>query len=265
MNRMLAVAFEQEAAAAKSLGALNDLHRDGDITLYSAEVVNKDANGKVRVVHSIDEGPVAAVIGTATGSMLGVLGGPAGVLLGATAGGLAGWILELDDAAVDIEFVDDVADAMAPGKFALVADVDEMWTAPVNLRMESLGGTVYRRTRAWVEDDQLAREAEALDREIDELQQEYAEAKAEAKDAINKEIDKTKAKTKAFEKKVKDKYDKAVAEGKAKVEALDQQIAKASAERKGKMEKRKAELEAEYSARSEKLDQAWKLTKQALA
>ena len=52
---------------------------------------------------------------------------------------------------------------------------------------------------------------------------------------------------------------------KAKAEALEQQIAKASAERKAKMEKRKAELEAEYSARSEKLDQAWKLTKQALA
>jgi uncharacterized membrane protein len=262
---MIAIAFDQEAAAAKGMGVLNDLHRDGDITLYSAEVVNKDSSGKVRVVHSIDEGPVSTVIGTATGSLLGALGGPAGVVLGAAAGGLAGWILDLDDAAVDVGFVDDVADALAPGKHALVADVDEMWMAPVNLRMEALGGTVHRRTRAWVEDDQLAREAEALDQEMDELEREYAEARADAKATIQAEIDKTKAKIGAFETKVKDKYDKAVAEGKAKVAALEKRIADASAERKAKMEKRKAELEAEYAARSDKLNAAWKLTKEALA
>ena len=33
------------------------------------------------------------------------------------------------------------------------------WMAPVNLRMNALGGTVHRRTRAWVEDDQLARDS----------------------------------------------------------------------------------------------------------
>jgi hypothetical protein len=48
-------------------------------------------------------------------------------------------------------------------------------------------------------------------------------------------------------------------------EALEKQIADASAERKAKMEKRKAELEAEYAARSHKLNAAWKLTKEALA
>ncbi len=49
MNKMIVAVFEHEAAAFDGLSALKDLHRDGDITLYSSTVIAKDKNGKIEV------------------------------------------------------------------------------------------------------------------------------------------------------------------------------------------------------------------------
>jgi len=176
-------------------------------------------------------------------------------------------LFDFDEAGVDIGFVNEVSEALSPGKVAVLAEIDEMWMAPVDTRMDELGGLVFRRLRSEVIDDQLAREAEAFDKELQELEAELAEAEAdeEAKAAISKQIDNTKAKLEAINKTAKDKLQKTVEEGEAKLTALQEQISDASDKRKAKMEKRKAEIEAEYKARAEKLEQAASLTKQALA
>ena len=43
---------------------------------------------------------------------------------------------------VDTDFLTDVATALTPGKYAVVADVDEDWVTPVDTRMEAVGGVV---------------------------------------------------------------------------------------------------------------------------
>ena len=65
---------------------------------------------------------------------------------GAAGGALGGWFADLYNLGVDAEFLDDVARVMTPGKYAVVAEVAEGWTAPVDARMEALGGTVFRRS-----------------------------------------------------------------------------------------------------------------------
>ncbi|MGA2841551.1 MAG: hypothetical protein ABSG18_15475 [Steroidobacteraceae bacterium] len=47
---------------------------------------------------------------------------------------------------VDTDFLTDVATALTPGKYAVVADVDEDWVTPVDTRMEAVGGVVFRRS-----------------------------------------------------------------------------------------------------------------------
>jgi uncharacterized membrane protein len=47
MNKILVAVFNGEAAAFQGLSALKDLHRDGDITLYSSAVIVKDKSGKI--------------------------------------------------------------------------------------------------------------------------------------------------------------------------------------------------------------------------
>jgi hypothetical protein len=45
MNKMLIAIFDREAAAFEGLSALKDLHRNGDISLYSSAVIAKDSTG----------------------------------------------------------------------------------------------------------------------------------------------------------------------------------------------------------------------------
>ena len=265
MNKMIVSVFGNETSAYEGVSALADLHKEGSITLYSTAVLSKDDSGEVQIKQAADKGPVGTAIGMATGSLLGVLAGPAGLAVGASLGGLTGMLVDINEAGVDVEFVNDVSNAISPGKYAVLAEIDEMWTAPLDTRMSELDGLLFRRLRSEVEDEQLVREAEAFDKELEALENELDEANEETKAAINKQIDNTKAKLKAINQQAKERLDKTAAEGKAKIDALKQQIADAKESRKAKMEKRKAELEAEYAARTAKLEQSWKLTKEALS
>ena len=51
----------------------------------------------------------------------------------------------LNNARIGDDFIDDVTTALVRGRAAVVAEVDERWTAPVDIGMEAIGGTVYRR------------------------------------------------------------------------------------------------------------------------
>jgi uncharacterized membrane protein len=265
MNKMIVVVFENESSAYEGLNALKDLHMEGSITLYSTAVLSKDDSGEVQIKQAADKGLVGTAIGMATGSLIGMLAGPAGLAVGASLGGLTGVMVDMNEAGVDVVFVEDVSNALSPGKYALLAEIDEMWIAPLDTRMSALDGLVFRRLRSEVEDDQLIRESEAFEKELKELEDEMAEANEEAKAAISAQIDNTKKKLQAINQRTKDKLDRTTEEGKAKVDALKLQIADAKDNRKAKMEKRKAELESEYAGRSAKLEQSWKLTKEALS
>ena len=68
-----------------------------------------------------------------------------GLAIGALSGLTFGAFYDIDTARVGEDFVDDVSKSLTPNKVAIVAEIDEEWTAPVDTRMEALGGTVFRR------------------------------------------------------------------------------------------------------------------------
>ena len=143
-NKILVLVFDSERLAFEGLSALKDLHRDGDITLYASTVIAKDASGAVAVRQTADRGPVGTLVGVVTGGLVGLLGGPAGVAVGAYIGGFGGLMYDLFNAGGSMDFVDDVATTVTPGKAAVIADFDEMWVTPVDTRMNALGGTTFR-------------------------------------------------------------------------------------------------------------------------
>jgi uncharacterized membrane protein len=49
MDKMLVVVFDTETAAYEGLSALEDLHREGAVAVYSTAVVVKDASGAVNM------------------------------------------------------------------------------------------------------------------------------------------------------------------------------------------------------------------------
>jgi hypothetical protein len=130
--------------------------------------------------------------------------------------------------------------------------------------MQEAGGVVFRQARIDVIDDQVERDAAAYDAELRALQEEWDAADEATRAAIKEKIDATK-------KRLSDGADKAMTrmvklqdEFDARQSALDQQIVNGAERTKMKLQKRKAELQAEFGARSEKLKQAAKLAGDAL-
>jgi uncharacterized membrane protein len=265
MNKMLVAVFDQEKEAFEGLSALKDLHRDGDITLYASAVIAKDKTGNISVKQAVDDGPVGTAVGLLSGSLIGILGGPVGMAVGASLGGLAGLVFDADKSGVDMTFVDDVSKSITGGKFAVLAEIDESWTAPVDTRLHRLGAIVFRRLRGEVVEDQLARESAAFEAEMKALNDEFDRAAAEDRAAIQQDIERVKAQLKATQDQAKARLDKAKAETDARVKALQDQAKAASSRSKARIEKRIADTKADFQARSHKLNQAWKLTKEALA
>jgi uncharacterized membrane protein len=270
MSKYSVVVFPDESKAYEGVKALRDLHGEGSLSLYAAAVIAKDADGTVSMKGERDEGPVGLALGMLTGGLIGALVGPAGAAAGAAAaaaatgaavgmasGGLLGTMFDLVDVGVGLDFIDEVGRKMDPGTAAVVAEIEEYWTIPLDTKMEALGGTVFRRWRVDVEDDQFYRDVVALNAELDELDAEIDEAADEAKsklqakrDALKKKLDDTKGKAK----KKADAWEK---EAKAKVEHLKKQAADAKADAKAKIVKRIEEIEAKHDARVARLKEAF--------
>lgn len=265
MNKMLVAVFDREDAAFEGLSALKDLHRDGDISLYSSAVIAKDKSGKIEVRQSAEAGPVGGAVGLLTGSMIGILGGPAGVAIGASLGGLTGLLFDLNRSGVDITFVDDVSQILTAGKFAVLAEVDETWTAPVDTRLHRFGAIVFRRLRGEVVADQLVRESEALEADLKALNDDLAQAASENRAAIQQDIERVKKQIKETQDQAKARLEQAKAETEARVKALQDQANAATGRAKARVEKRIADARADFDVRSKKLNQAWQLTREALA
>jgi uncharacterized membrane protein len=265
MNKMLVAVFDTEGAAFEGLSALKDLHRDGDITLYSSAVIAKDRNGKVELRQEADPGPVGTAVGLLTGSLLGILGGPAGLAVGASIGGLAGLVFDVNKTGVDVTFLDDVSKALTSGRFAVLAEIEESWMTPVDTRLHKLDGIVFRRLRGEVVADQLMRESAAFEADLKALNDDLKQAAAENRAAVQKDIEAVKKQIKVVQDQAKARLDQAKAETDAKMNALQDQAKAASGMAKARIEKRIAAAKADFETRSKKLNQAWTLTKEALA
>jgi uncharacterized membrane protein len=145
MDRMLVIVFDTKSKTYEGKEALLALDDDGRISVYACVVISKNANGSTEVEQALDSGPVGTLIGTSLGGFIGLLGGPTGLAIGAIAGLLAGSTADLANARVGDDFVADVTKELQPNRFAVVAEVKEDQTAPVDTTMEALGGTVFRR------------------------------------------------------------------------------------------------------------------------
>jgi len=265
MSKYVVSVFDNEKAAYDGARALGQLDNEGGIAVYEAAVLSKDKGGKIRVLDGLEEAPFTTLGGMMLGSLIGVIGGPVGVLAGATAGSLGGLMVDMNNAGVNDRFLDEVAGELSPGKAALVAEVEEGWTAPLDSRIEALGGTVHRSWRINVEDDQIARDADAADREMQELKEEWKRANEESKAKLKAKMDAAKAKLKGLQDSVQKKMAALKEEAALKVKKLDEQITKADDDFKKKLEKSRADLKADYEQRSQKLKQAGKLVAKAFS
>jgi len=249
MERMLTVLFSDESKAYEGSRALKDLDSEGSISVYAQAMITKNPDGTISIKQAGDEFPIRTFGGTAIGSLIGLLGGPIGYGVGMAAGTLVGALADVHRSGVNEDFLGEVSEKLTPGKWAIVSDISEEWTTPVDNRMETLGGMVFRADRENVESAQHARDAAALKAEIAELKAEQAQARADQKAKLQTKIDKLQEKVHAKLQKTKERSEQQRKEAEAKIQALEKKAAKAKGEAKAALEARIASIRKSESTR----------------
>jgi uncharacterized membrane protein len=174
-----------------------------------------------------DEGPLGSLTGTAVGGLIGLLGGPVGVAIGAGSGLALGALFDVDNARIGEDFLADVSKSLTPNKVAVVAEIEEEWTTPVDTRMEALGGTVLRRALWEVEQTLNDEETAAMKADLKQLKAEISQAQADRKAKLQKKIDQLEAKIDAKIVKAAERQDAFEARQKTKKDVLKKNAAAA--------------------------------------
>ncbi len=196
-----------------------------------------------------DQSGLGTAFGLATGSLLGLLGGPLGLMVGATTGSLLGSLYDLERIGVGSDFVEEVSRQLSPGKTAVVAEIDEDWRTPLDTRVETLGGALFRRARADFVDSQIERQIAAEDAELAALEAEYDQAVGDARAKLGARVDEARKRREALNEKISEK----TREAEAKLERLREKVERATGEARAKLEKRLSEARANHDARIERI------------
>jgi hypothetical protein len=82
----------------------------------------------------------------------------------------------------------DVNKELRPGTYALLAEIREGWTAPVDESMREIGGTVFRRSLWDVADAVDDEEIDAIKSAIHQMKLEHSESRADRKAKLEAKI-----------------------------------------------------------------------------
>jgi uncharacterized membrane protein len=192
-------------------------------------VLAKRADGTTFVSEGDDLGIVGSLVGTSLGTLIGVLGGPAGMAIGGTAGLALGAGVDLDHARISEDFIDDVTKQLSSGKAAVVAEVEEDWTAPVDTLMESLGGSVFRRALSEVRHTVNQEAISAMKADLAQLRAEHAQSSADRKAKLAEKINQLDSRILAQLQKAKERREAAEREAQSKADTLRAKAAAAKA------------------------------------
>jgi uncharacterized membrane protein len=264
MNQMLVAVFNTEDTAVKGLEALKELHQEGGISLYGWALIVKGRDGQISVKQHSGVAVVGTALGLLMGGIVGILGGPAGSAVGGAIGAYVGLLADWVRHGIDLQFLSDLNSTLLPGKASILAEIEESWISPLDARLKEHGATVFRRFRAGMIEDQLLQQGVALQKALENLQNEL-----DKKGAANREVlEKGKVDVKQQLKAVRDRAKEAIhskkAESDLKIKALRAQVEAAGSEARARIEKHLSEAEADFVTRKQKLNRALALAKEAL-
>jgi uncharacterized membrane protein len=181
MDKFVTVVVPQERKALDLLAALDQLDAEGMIELSAATIVGRKKDGSVEVKQTDEQRGLAALAGAPLGALLGLFAGPVGAGVGAVAGAATGTVGETAYSGVAGEYVHRVTQALKPGSWAIVAEVDEDWTLPIDDAAAAVDGQVFRQPIGDVVKAQFNAENEAGREELQQLDAEIGRSSGDAK------------------------------------------------------------------------------------
>ncbi len=111
----------------------------------------------------------------------------------------------------------------------MVAEVDEDWTTPVDMRMEAIGGIVFRRALSDVKHTIHEENVNAMKSDLAQMKAEQAKSHADRKAKLQEKINQLDSKIQAQLQKAKDRRAAAERQAQAKVVVLKAKAAAAKA------------------------------------
>jgi uncharacterized membrane protein len=264
MSTFVVVVFPDEKKAYEGVRALKELNGEGSLTLYSDAVVQRSAEGKISVKQVEGEGPIGTAVGALVGGLVGMFAGPLGAVAGMGAGSMLGAFRDLFSLGVSNEFLDSIAKELSAGKTAVVAEIEEEWLTPLDSQMEAVGGTVIRELRDDFVDEEMQKHVDKRKEEFAQRKAELAASKTEKAEAMKKAVRKAEDTLRVATDNASTRVKRYREETDAKIHALQEQAKKARADAKMRIDARIAEIRSDQKQRLGKLEQAWKLTQEAL-
>ncbi|MDX6715182.1 MAG: hypothetical protein QOH30_1740 [Baekduia sp.] len=152
-ENVIVTTFSQDSRAYEALARLKELAAQSQIDLHDGAVVERAQDGTLHLrdeAGNEDDG-LATLTGGTIGLLIGILAGPIGVLLGGAVGLLAGAIVDADDDDETDSVLEHISRSIGNGETAVLADVGESGSAPVDGAMAALDGRVTRYARKDVE------------------------------------------------------------------------------------------------------------------
>jgi uncharacterized membrane protein len=265
MDKMLVTIFNEPNKAYEACPALKQMHDEGCITIYSLALVFQNRQGKISFRDVSDGRSLGLNATPATCGLVRLLGAPLRIAAKASAGTLSDLLNDYQNVGVSIDFLDQVSKHMAPGKTAVVAEVDEDWALAVDTKMEALGGVVLRRARAEVEDLQLERDISMLKADIAGLKAAAAYASRDTRAQIEARIHVVQSELQALQVRASAKSIDLRREADFKIKSvMGQASALAQGTIRARLEKRIADLRAEYESLDARLSKVERLAESAL-
>jgi len=157
-DRVIVAVFGTQNQAYDAAARMQRLDDDGIIKLKRGAIATKDAKGNLTIADSRGVGvPWGMLGGGVIGGLLGLMLGPAGAVagaasaaaaagaaVGASSGVLLGGTADLVGLGLGEDFVTEVSSEMDSGKSALIVEVNEGSTEPIDSAVARFHGTVYR-------------------------------------------------------------------------------------------------------------------------
>jgi uncharacterized membrane protein len=145
-RRAVTAVFHNQNQAYDAASEIRNL--DG-VRVRQAAIVTKDSKGNLRVPDTKgDEVPWGTLGGPIVGGLIGLIAGPAGAAIGAASGLFAGWTGDMVRLGMDEDVLRSVAAEVNPGDTAIVAEIEEGSTEPVDKIVARHEGRIYR-TDLW--------------------------------------------------------------------------------------------------------------------
>jgi uncharacterized membrane protein len=249
MTNLIVMSFPKEAQAIAASHKLIELESFGDISIYEKGMVKKNANGDMSVLQSDTNEGSRTFSGMALGTVVGALGGPVGMMIGMLTGTLTGAVLDVDHSDFSEDFVSKVSKRLEPGTVAIIAEISEDDPSILDNVFAAYDANITRSDVDYEYDDYEDEQVEELDKEIADERANIKSAASSEKAKIQENIAKLKEKRRQRIASLKAKHKSGVANFKLKMkDAKETRLNKRILEHQAKineLEEKLKELEKE--------------------